>query len=174
MPILSSDSYGKSAVRLTKVTRRGNVHELAEMSVAIELRGDFASCYTHGDNSMIIPTDTQKNTVYALAKKHDFASIEQFATILGKHFVDDFEHVSSAAVTIEQTLWDRMVHNGNAHDHSFIGGRSETRTCVVETSFEGTKITGGIDGMTVLKTTKSGFVNFIKDEYTTLKETTDR
>ena len=103
MAILSSDSYGKSDVRLTKVTRRGDIHQLTEMSVAIELRGEFTRCYTHGDNSMVIPTDTQKNTVYALAKKHNFDSIEQFAKILAKHFVDNFSHVTSATVSISES-----------------------------------------------------------------------
>ena len=83
MAQLRADSYGKSDVRLTKVTRRGEFHQLTEMSVSVELRGEFASCYLAGDNSSIIPTDTQKNTVYALARKHEFTSIEQFALILG-------------------------------------------------------------------------------------------
>lgn len=174
MTRLAADSYGKSDVRLTKVTRRGDIHHLTEMSVSIELRGEFTRCYTEGDNSMVVPTDTQKNTVYALAKKHAFDSIEQFATILAKHFVDNFSHVSSATVSIEQMLWNRMVLDGKAHEHAFLGGNDETRDCVVVHGREGTKITGAISGMTVLKTAKSGFVNYIKDQYTTLKETTDR
>src|SRR5438477_4444555 len=174
MATLAADSYGKSDVRLSKVTRRGDIHHLTEMSVSIELRGEFTRCYTEGDNSMVIPTDTQKNTVYALAKKHTFDSIEQFGKILAKHFVDNFSHVSSATVSIEQTLWNRIVLDGKAHEHAFIGGNDETRRCVITQTRDGLKITGGISGMKVLKTTKSGFVNFIKDEYTTLKETTDR
>jgi len=179
MARLAADSYGKSDVRLTKVTRAGDVHQLTEMSVSIELRGDFARCYTDGDNSSIIPTDTQKNTVYALAGKNDFDSIEQFGKILGRHFLDQFSHVTSVSVNIEETLWNRINLNGKPHDHAFIGGSNEggsneTRTCAVETSHEGTKITGGINGMTVLKTARSGFVGYIKDQYTTLKETTDR
>ena len=70
MSSLSRNSYGKSHVRLTKVARHGAFHELTEMSVDIELQGDFCRCYTHGDNSSIVATDTMKNTVYALAKKH--------------------------------------------------------------------------------------------------------
>lgn len=174
MTRLTAGSYGKSDVRLTKVTRRGDIHDLMEMSAAIELRGEFTRCYTEGDNSMVIPTDTQKNTVYALAKKHSFDSIEQFGKIVANHFVDNFPHVSAATVGIEQMLWNRIVLDGKAHEHAFIGGNEETRKCVITQTREGSKITGGISGMTVLKTTKSGFVNYIKDEYTTLKETTDR
>jgi urate oxidase len=161
-------------VRLTKVTRNGDTHSVAEMSVAIELRGEFTRCYTHGDNSMVIPTDTQKNTVYALAQKYSFDSVEAFAKILAGHFIDNFSHVSSATVSIDETLWSRIALSGKPHAHAFIGGSNETRTCVVETTRHDTKITGGINGMCVLKTTRSGFVNYIKDQYTTLKETTDR
>src|SRR4051794_40834032 len=174
MTRLAADSYGKSDVRLTKVTRRGDIHQLTEMSVSIELRGEFTRCYTEGDNSMVIPTDTQKNTVYALAKKHAFESIEQFGKILAKHFIDNFAHVSCATVSIEQTLWNRIGLDGKAHEHAFIGGNNEARKCVVTHMRDGLKIAGGISGMTVLKTTKSGFVNYIRDQYTTLKETTDR
>ena len=78
--------------------------------------------------------------------------------ILAKHFVDNFSHVSSATVSIDETLWNRIALSGKPHAHAFIGGSNETRTCVVETSREATKITGGINGMTVLKTTRSGFV----------------
>ena len=174
MAILSDNSYGKSNIRLTKVVRRGEQHHLSEMNVSITLHGEFTRCYTHGDNSMVVPTDTMKNTVYALAKKHSFDSIEGFAKILAKHFVDGFSHISEANVEIRETLWDRITYNGKPHAHSFIGGSVETRNCSVEHSRNRTIIQGGIDGMSVLKTTRSGFVNFIKDPYTTLKETTDR
>jgi urate oxidase len=174
MAFLSSDSYGKSDVRLTKVTRRGHVHHLTEMAVAIELRGEFARCYTHGDNSMVVPTDTMKNTVYALAKTHDFDSVESFGKILAQHFVGNFSHIACASATIQESMWDRIMLNGKPHPHAFIGGKDETRNCRVEATRAGIKIQGGINGMTVLKTTNSGFVGYIKDQFTTLKETTDR
>ncbi|HEX3358788.1 MAG TPA: urate oxidase [Tepidisphaeraceae bacterium] len=174
MAILTENSYGKSGVKLTKVSRRGDVHEVKQLEVAIALRGEFTKCYTEGDNSMVVPTDTMKNTVYALAKKNEFDSIEFFAKILGKHFVDEFSHVASATIEIQETLWNRMVINGKSHEHSFVGGNDEKRTCKVVASRGAIHVQGGISGLAVLKTTRSGFVNYIKDQYTTLKETTDR
>jgi urate oxidase len=76
---ISANSYGKSLVRLTKVTRKKDRHELKEIAVDICLEGAFEEAYTRGDNSMVVPTDTMKNTVYALASKHELADIEGFA-----------------------------------------------------------------------------------------------
>jgi urate oxidase len=174
MAVLTENSYGKSGVKLTKVSRRGDIHDIKQLEVAIALRGEFTKCYTEGDNSMVVPTDTMKNTVYALAKKNDFDSIESFAKILAQHFLKHFSHVSTATVDIQETLWNRMTISGKPHDHSFVGGNNEMRTCRAVSSRNETKIQGGIIGLAVLKTTRSGFVNYIKDQYTTLKETTDR
>ena len=174
MAVLTENSYGKSGVKLTKVSRRGDVHNVTQLEVAIALRGEFTKCYTEGDNSMVVPTDTMKNTVYALAKKNDFDSIESFAKILAEHFLKHFPHVASATVDIQETLWNRMTISGKPHDHSFTGGNNEMRTCHAVSSRTETKVQGGIIGLAVLKTTRSGFVNYIKDQYTTLKETTDR
>jgi urate oxidase len=138
------------------------------------LTGEFARCYTHGDNNSIVPTDTMKNTVYALAKKHEFEAIESFGKILSSHFVHEFAHVSSAQVSIRETIWNRITLDGRPHDHAFLGGQTETRNCQVDTSREKVAVRGGLDGMNVLKTTRSGFTGYIKDQYTTLKETADR
>ena len=174
MPKLSENSYGKYAVRLTKVTRRGEVHELKEMGVTVLLRGDFERCYTHGDNSQIVATDSMKNTVYALAKNHPIDSIEEFAQHLCKHFVDQYEQVRLAQVTIRQVPWSRIMVGGKPHDHAFVGGNSERRSCLVTHGRRETTVQAKVEGLSVLKTTGSGFVGYIKDEFTTLKETTDR
>ena len=94
MARLTANSYGKCDVRLTKVVRTGATHTLWELTASIVLTGDFARIYTNGDNSPCIPTDTMKNTVYALAKKNDFASPEEFGQILARHFIERFDHVA--------------------------------------------------------------------------------
>jgi urate oxidase len=174
MSKLIHDAYGKSKVRLTKVTRNGNRHIIKEMSVDIQLEGDFARCYTHGDNGPILPTDTMKNTVYALARNHPLESIESFAKSLSDHFLKTVDHCTAAKIDIREVPWKRMTVNGAEHDHSFIGGSSERRTTTVLQTGKSTSIESGIDNMLVLKTTKSGFVGYIRDKFTTLRETTDR
>src|SRR5256885_3810387 len=86
--VLGENSYGKSRVRMLKVSRRGKMHHIREIEVAIALTGDFEAVHTKGDNRKCLPTDTMKNTVYALGKDHPIATIEEFAADLGRHFVD--------------------------------------------------------------------------------------
>ena len=90
MPVLlTSHSYGKSRVRVTRVTRLADRHEIRELTVDIRLEGDFDAAYTHGDNSSLIATDTMKNLVYALAQGRPAEAIEDFAAALAGHFLAD-------------------------------------------------------------------------------------
>jgi urate oxidase len=174
MAVLAHHLYGKSAVRLTKVTRLADRHELHEFAVDIRLAGAFEQSYLAGDNAQIVATDTMKNTVYALAKKHDFSSPEAFAALLGQHFLDHNAHVQSSTVSIRQHTWTRIANSPIA----FEGSSQELRTAVVTTTRKGQGLTvhtsAGIEGLLVLKTTDSAFTGFLRDEFTTLPETTDR
>ena len=79
MPIhLADNAYGKNAINLSKIIRHANKHDIRQISVNISLQGDFEIVYTVGDNTAVLPTDTMKNTVYALAKEHFTGSIEAF------------------------------------------------------------------------------------------------
>ncbi len=175
MARLSDNSYGKSGVHFTKVVRAGPTHTLYEFDVQIVLHGAFEEVYTRGDNSACIPTDTMKNTVYALGSEREFHSPEEFAGLLASHFVERFGHVRRAEVSVAQTLWARIGVGGRPHDHSFAREDSATRTAVVERDREqGTRVHGGLRGLEVIKTTRSGFAGFARDAYTTLPETNDR
>jgi urate oxidase len=160
---------------MTKVVRRGPTHFLWELTTAILLTGDFARVYTDGDNAPCIPTDTMKNTVYVLAKTHDFASPEEFGDIIARHFMDTFDQVHGVEVSISQKLWTRIPVGGKPHGYSFSSAGSARRTCTIRRERGGAaRVTGGCAGLEVIKTTGSGFSGFLKDQYTTLQETTDR
>lgn len=174
MAQLTENSYGKSDVRLTKVVRTGQTHALHELVVQIMLGGAFEAMYTEGDNSPCIPTDTMKNTVYALARTRDFDSPEVFAGILAAHFLE-FEQVAWVEVSILQEPWARIMVDGAPHPHSFTRGGSEARYCRIRREKgRAPEMQGGIRGLEVIKTTRSAFVGFFKDAYTTLPEATDR
>lgn len=175
MARLADNSYGKSRVRLTKVIRDGETHSLLELTVQIALGGEFERVYTHGDNSPCIPTDTMKNTVYALAKRTSFECGEEFGRILAAHFLGSFGHVDWVEISIEQALWSRIEVDGRQHEHAFQRAGSGTRTAFVrEKRGERPLIRGGLTGLDVIKTTRSGFDGFLRDQFTTLPETTDR
>ncbi len=173
--ILSQNSYGKSKVRMVKVARHGDRHDLQDVTVNIAFEGDFVSAHTTGDNSDILPTDTMKNSVYALAKQSPaIEEIENFAQRLTGHFLKENPQTSRVVVGIVENQWTRIAVGGKPHHHSFTKNSDEKRTTKVDATRETTKVESGIEDLIVLKTTKSGFSGFIKDRYTTLKETDDR
>jgi urate oxidase len=171
---LTQQSYGKSGVRLTKVTRHADRHELIELAIDIALAGDFSESYLVGDNRRVVATDTMKNTVYALAADHPLADAESFAELLANHFVERNAHVSSATVSAECTPWHRIDLAGKGHPHAFLGAGSHRRTCQVCRTRESTTIRSGIVGLPLLKTADSAFREFAHDEFTTLGDTDDR
>lgn len=171
---LAKNSYGKSCVRLTKVTRRPDRHELIELSLDIALEGEFSQTYLTGDNSAVIATDTMRNTVYALAAEHPVDSPENFCLALTSHFLQRNRHVYSAMVTATATPWQRITTATGPHKHSFHGGSTERRTCHVVQTREACVVQAGLKGLGLLKTTDSAFKGFIRDEFTTLPETDDR
>ena len=171
---LVTHSYGKSQVRISRITRTADRHEFIEITASIALEGDFDSAYTQHDNRTVIPTDTMKNTVYLLAHTHGIASIEYFALQLAQHFLKEYPHVSAASVTLEERPWDRIETDGVEQPHGFIAGGTE-RCCCDAILTRGTeKLRSGLTGLQVLKTTGSGFSDFLRDQYTTLPETKDR
>jgi urate oxidase len=172
--MIVKSAYGKSKVRLTKVSREGDRHELKEICVDISLEGSFHDTYTTGDNSNIIATDSMKNTVYVLAAQHPLKNIESFATTLATHFISRYEQVDKVTISIAEELWQRIHLKGEAHAHAFSGAGAEKRTTKVEQTREQVTIESGITDLRVVKTTNSAFEGFIRDQYTTLPETKDR
>ena len=171
---LKEQSYGKSAVRFTKVTRDGDWHTIVECSANIWLSGQFEKTYTTGDNSQVIPTDTVKNTVYAIAKQNNWHDIEHFGGLLADHFTNSFDHVDSARITIKQVRWERIKVDGKSHAHAFVRGANESAVCTVKHDRKTKSVTSGLTGIQVLKTTASAFEGYIVDKYTTLPPATDR
>jgi urate oxidase len=172
---LAENRYGKSRVRLMKVTRHDHGHDLREWTVQVLLKGDFDTAHFDGDNSKILPTDTMKNTVYSLARSSKAISMEEFAKELADFLLGRNPQVHSAAVNIESTLWKRLTVDGEPHPSAFMRGSNELQTTSVERAQSGTpNVLSGLDNLVLLKTANSGFEGYIKDSLTTLPETKDR
>jgi urate oxidase len=172
---LAANRYGKSRVRLMRVTRYASHHDLDEWTVEILLSGDFETAHTLGDNSKILPTDTMKNTVYFIARESKATSMEEYAKELIGFLLRRNPQVSRVEVSIESHLWKRLTVDGQPHPTAFMHGSDERQTTRVsrrrEEPFE---IISGLDGLYILKTAQSAFFGYIKDELTTLPETKDR
>ncbi|HZM72196.1 MAG TPA: urate oxidase [Candidatus Polarisedimenticolia bacterium] len=170
---LGPNRYGKSQIRLVKVTRGADRHSLRDLTVAIALEGDFEAAHTEGDNASVVATDTMKNTTYVLAKDGLTGSIEAFGRQLAAHF-GDFPQVSLATASIREHAWRPIDTSAGPAADAFVRGGEGTRTAKVTCSSDAFAVESGIDDLVVMKTTKSAFEGFPRDRYTTLPEASDR
>ena len=165
---LGENRYGKAEIRLMKVDRDTPRHVLHDLTVSVALAGEMEAVHLSGDNAAVLPTDTQKNTVYAFAREHGVGQVEEFATRLARHFVETHESVHRAVVTVEEHGWERLA------DHSFARSGRETRTAEVDHVDGSTQYVSGLHDLVLLSSTGSEFRGFATDPYTTLAETDDR
>jgi urate oxidase len=175
MARLGENRYGKSRVRLSRITRAGDRHEFQEWTVQVLLEGDFDTSFTEADNSKVLPTDTMKNTVYSIARDSKAATIEEFAMELGDYLLSQNQQVSKAAIEVAEKSWQRLSVEGRPEATTFKLGGPESLTVHAERSRnDGWLVRSGVEGLTILKTTKSAFTGYIQDRLTTLKPATDR
>ena len=172
---LGGNSYGKSAVRMMKVVRTGAHHVIREFTADIALEGEFAAAHADGDNRVVLPTDTMKNTVYAKARELELRSPDEFALALAAHFIEASPPSYLARVRIAEHGWRRLDVRGAAHDHAFTRASNELRIAQAEVSRGGqSRHVAGIEDLLILKSAQSAFSGYPRDRYTTLKETGDR
>jgi urate oxidase len=172
---LAGNRYGKSRVRVMRVTRHQTHNDLDEWTVEVLLSGDFETAHTLGDNSKILPTDTMKNTVYFVAGRSNAESMEDYGKELVDFLLSRNPQIAGVEVSVESHLWKRMAVDGQPYPTAFMHGSDERQTtCVSRRQEEAFSITSGLDRLNILKTAQSGFVGYIKDDLTTLPETTDR
>jgi len=175
MPIaLTQSSYGKSDIRLVKVTRRPDVHNVCDLTIDVGLEGDFAKAHTAGDNTGLLATDTMRNTVYALAQAEPIDNIEPFAVRLVEHFAGASPMVTRARVSIVEHSWTRLEADGSPHPHAFQRGNGGNRVAMAYGNSVDVRVEAGIDDLLVLRTTGSGWEGYVNDRYTSLPETSDR
>jgi urate oxidase len=175
---LGPNQYGKAENRVVRVYRDNGRHEIRDLNVSSALRGRFTDAHVTGDQADILPTDTQKNTVFAFAKEKGVRSIEEFGLTLADHFITTAPAAEGARIEIDEYAWNRIPVDGAGHDHSFVLSGGGVRTTVVNVDGEGADrrahVVSGIKDLTLLKSTGSEFHGFLKDRYTTLPEVTDR
>lgn len=176
--ILGDHQYGKAENRIVRIYRDSPRHEIHDVTVSTALRGDFEAAHREGDQSAVLPTDTQKQTAYSFAKEKNLRSIEPYGLELARHFVDGYEPIDGARIEIEQFAWVRVLVGGQEHDHTWVRTGQETRIASVTVEGRGDErqvwITGGFKNLTILKSTGSEFHGFLTDPYTILQPTNDR
>jgi len=172
---LIKNRYGKGRVRVMRIHRDGDRHEVSQLNVKAMIEGDFARAYTQGDNSTSVSTDTIKNVVNVVARENTSLSPEVFCQVLAKKFLDTYPQVASVEITSHETKWERLSFGGKPHPHSFVLDSNGKPTVEVTAKRGGVStLVSGIDGFAFMKSTQSAWENYVKDGYTTIPETADR
>ncbi|XP_026534231.1 uricase-like [Notechis scutatus] len=172
-----NSEYGKNAVRILYVRREGQVHCIKELAISVHIRLNTVREYLNADNSRVIPTDTIKNTIEALAKCNGVGckTIHLISLLLCQNFIKAFCHVVYCNAFIQEVPWQRLEKDNTPHAHAFLYSSEGIRFCEVERTQDKPPIVfSGIKDLKLMKTTQSGFQGFLKERYTTLPERIDR
>ena len=171
---LVSKTYGKGRVRVMRVFRDGERQEVRELTVRAMVEGNFSGAFTDADNSTSLCTDTVKNVVNIVARGELATGTEDFCKAVAKRLLERYDSVEKATVTGHETVWKRLSFDGTPHPHAFtLDANGKPFAKVVMTDID-TSVKSGVSGFTFLKSTQSGWMNYIKETYTTLPETDDR
>jgi urate oxidase len=175
---LGANQYGKAENRVVRIYRESPRHRIVDLNVSSSLRGDFTDAHVTGDQGAVLPTDTQKNTAFAYAKRHGVSSPEDYAIALGRRLLEATPSAQSAQIRVEEYAWDRIPVGETGHDHAFVQRGGAVRNTVVTVEGRGGEeriwVISGLRDLVLLKSTGSEFKGFLKDEYTTLREADDR
>ena len=173
MPLIMN-RYGKGRVRVMRIHRDGERHEVSQLNILAMLEGDFAGTFTHADNTKTVSTDTIKNVVNIVARENTGLGTEEFCQALAKKYFDTYPQVSAVSLTAHETKWNRLSVGGKPHPHSFTLDGNGKPFVELKATRQGSEMSSGVDGFTFMKSTQSGWEKYVMDPYTTIKETNDR
>src|SRR5262245_28999972 len=159
--MLAETAYGKSSVRLVKLSRRGDRHDLKDLTVAIRFEGDYDQSYTEGDNSGVLPTDTMKNTVYALAAEVPVDEPDAFGLTLARHFLGRNPRLARVRIDMTEHPWGRIIVGNREHGQAFVRHGGESRTATIHGDRTTVTAGAGIRGLVVLESSRSAFAGFV-------------
>jgi len=173
--MLVQSAYGKSRVRVVQVARHADRHDVSDLTVAVRFQGAYDESYTAGDNRDVLPTDTIKNTVDALAAGTGIVEPEALGLVLARHFLQGNPKLEEVWIDLTARQWARLRTDGDSDDGcSFMARGPDQRSATVLAARNGITLSAGVVDLLILKTSRSAFSGFMKDSFTTLTETNDR
>ncbi len=174
MTTLASHSYGASHIRLLRITRRGDRHDLRDLVIAVNVEGEVADAFTKGDNELLLPSDTLRNTVLAIARDVKLAEIEHIGLALADHFMGHQPQFTRVRVQLSEQPWARLPVGGRAQGQAFTTTNSERRTAAITSNGDRVSVVAGIEDFTIMKTAGAAFEGYLADQFTTVEETPER
>jgi urate oxidase len=174
MTTLSSHSYGASHIRLLRITRRGDRHDLRDLVISVNVEGEVADAFTKGDNELLLPADTLRNTVHAIARDVKLAEIEHIGLALAQHFMEHQPQFTRVRVELSEQPWARLPVGGRAQGQAFTTMSGERRTAAVTSNGSRVSVVAGIEDFTIMKTSGAAFEGYLSDQFTTIEAVPDR
>jgi urate oxidase/2-oxo-4-hydroxy-4-carboxy-5-ureidoimidazoline decarboxylase len=162
----------------------GNNNIIMALNVTFEVRGDqFLSSFVEGDNTMLVATDSMKNFILRHAASYEGATVEGFIEFVSRRFMEIYPQAESIRMKADRLPFDSVsiAENGKFTESDIVFQRSHNHhsSATLELSRENGQISvdsciSGISDLQLIKVSGSSFSGFIRDEYTTLPETSDR
>ncbi len=192
-------SYGKQGVAVYRVhatplrdvppipesSFTGRENALLACEIDVEVFGDeFLPAYTHGDNSMVVATDSMKNFIIRESLTYNGATLEGLLYHLGTEFASGYPQLHTLTISGREIAFAPMVvpdgHGAHRAGSNLFSARGPDRAYASLSIARGdgeiaiTEHHSGIAGMALMKLTGSAFTSFVRDDYTTLPERGDR
>ena len=157
-----------------RLTRDGDHHTPRELSLTVLMKGAFDAAWTAGDNRACVATDSVKNIVNVTAAKNLSLDKEAFAEAVAEVFLGPYPQIEEI-----RSRARRRAGCGTPSAASRTATPSPSTATAPATSGSwraaaARVLQSGLRDFTFMKTTQSGWADFVDDDYRTLPDTTDR
>ena len=168
--------YGKGDVVVYRLNRDGQTpagrNPVFGANVKMLLYGDaFWPTYTAGDNTGLIATDSMKNFIQRETLHYTGCDLESYCRFLASRFLDTYPQVEGVQLSAVAIPYAPIAEGCPA----FAPAGPEQATARIELERSGTvEVASGIQGFRLLRLGGSAFHGFVRDQYTTLPDSTNR
>ena len=162
--------YGKGDVLVYRLNRDGKT--VFGANITILIYGDaFWSTYTTGDNTGLIATDSMKNFVQREMLNYEGRDLEDCCRFLGAKFLATYPQVEGVQMSAVAIPYAALPNS----DVAFAPAGPDCATVRLELNRDGVvEIASGMRGFKLLRLGGSAFHGFVRDQYTTLPDITNR
>ncbi len=172
--------YGKADVIVYRLNRDARVPEgccpVFGANVKMLLYGDaFWPTYTTGDNTNLVATDSMKNFIQRETFQYTGFDLESFCDFLARKFMETYPHTAGIQLSAKQVPFSGVAQGAVA----FAPAGPEIANACVELCRESgalktVEVRSGLQGFRLLRLGGSAFRGFLRDQYTTLPDITNR
>ena len=168
--------YGKGDVIVYRLNRDGETaaggNPVFGANITILVYGDaFWPTYTMGNNTGLVATDSMKNFVQREMLNYEGSDLEDCCRFLGSKFLDMYPQVEGVQMSAVEIPYAALPES----DVAFAPAGPDRAFARLELNPDGVvEIASGISGFKLLRLGGSAFHGFVRDQYTTLPDITNR